>query len=207
MEQVLLCPMCRKSVMLATGNLTSVDRVLHKEYYCSGCNRKLLIPVPVSGNKAFKSAMGMKYRFSPPPAAMQKPAAAWLKRYKYISIAPPKPTVRPTAKPTVASTVRPTPRPTVGPTDKPTAASTVRPTSRPTVRYEKREETATLIVHPHYFDDDDYECTRCGIRFDDKKAYCPKCGARFTSSEEDTEEYDEEEDDEDFFDELDEEDR
>ena len=187
MEQVFLCPMCRKSVMLATGNLTSVDRVLHKEYYCDGCHRKLLIPVPVSGNKAFKPAMGMKYRFSPPPAATQKPAAAWLKRYKYISIAPPKPTVRPTAKPTVASTVK--------------------PTSRPTVRYEKREVTATLIVHPHYYDDDDYECSRCGIRFDDKKAYCPKCGARFTSSEEDTEEYDEEEDDEDFFDELDEEDR
>ena len=74
MEQVFLCPMCRKSVMLATGNLTSVDRVLHKEYYCDGCHRKLLIPVPVSGNKAFKPAMGMKYRFSPPPAATQKPA-------------------------------------------------------------------------------------------------------------------------------------
>lgn len=185
MEQVFLCPMCRKSVMLATGNLTSVDRVLHKEYYCGGCNRKLLIPVP--GEKDFKSATGMKYRFSAPPAATQAPTAAWLKRYKYISIAPPKPTVKPTAKPT--------------------AASTVRPTSRPTVRYEKREETATLIVHPHYFDDDDYECSRCGIRFGDKKAYCPKCGARFTSSEKDTEEYDEEEDDEDFFDELDEEDR
>lgn len=205
MEQVFLCPMCRKSVMLATGNLTSVDSVLHKEYYCSGCNRKLLIPVP--GKKDFKSATGMKYRFSPPPAATQAPTAAWLKRYKYISIAPPKPTVKPTAKPTVTSTVRPTSRPTVRPTAKPTATSAVRPIARPTVRYEKWEETATLIVHPHYFDDDDYECSRCGIRFNNEEAYCPKCGARFISSEEDTEEYDEEEDDEDFFDELDEEDR
>ena len=171
--------MCRKSVMLATGNQTIVDRVLHKEYYCNGCHRKILIPVPIPGNNAFKPAMGMKYRFSPPPAATQKPAVTGPKRYKYISIAPPKPTVKPTAKPTVTSTVR--------------------ATARPTVRYEKREETATLIVHPHYFDDDDYECSRCGIRFDDKEAYCPRCGARFTSSEEDTEEYDEEEDDEDFL--------
>lgn len=35
------------------------------------------------------------------------------------------------------------------------------------------------IDHPHYIDDDDCECSRCGARFKEKVMECPRCGARF----------------------------
>ena len=52
------------------------------------------------------------------------------------------------------------------------------------------------IDHTHYCDDDDYECSVCGIRFQKKAMVCPHCGARFTGTKVDDTEYDEELDEE-----------
>ncbi len=64
--------------------------------------------------------------------------------------------------------------------------------------------SALLVRHPHYIDDPDYECSRCGKRFDEERSVCPGCGAVFTGSETDLREYEEEEDDEFDMDEEDE---
>ena len=50
----------------------------------------------------------------------------------------------------------------------------------------------TRIDHPHYFDEDDHECSVCGARFRGKGMVCPKCGARFTGTKEDDGEFIEE---------------
>ena len=50
----------------------------------------------------------------------------------------------------------------------------------------------TRIDHPHYFEEDDYECSVCGIRFQGKSMICPKCGAKFTGIREDDGEFIEE---------------
>lgn len=63
---------------------------------------------------------------------------------------------------------------------------------------------ATLVKHPHYIDDPDYECSRCGKRFDKSLSVCPGCGAVFTDTETDLREYEDEEDDEFDMDEEDE---
>ncbi len=48
------------------------------------------------------------------------------------------------------------------------------------------------IDHPHYFEDDDHECSVCGARFRGKGMTCPKCGARFQAAKEDDGEFIEE---------------
>jgi len=48
------------------------------------------------------------------------------------------------------------------------------------------------IDHPHYIDDDDCECSRCGARFKEKVMECPRCGARFGMAREDDLEFIEE---------------
>lgn len=68
-------------------------------------------------------------------------------------------------------------------------------------------KTGTLIEHPHYCADSDYECSECGERFDDEASSCPYCGAVFTDTDTDRREYDDEEDEEDWWDEEEEEGR
>lgn len=63
-------------------------------------------------------------------------------------------------------------------------------------RPEVRRAGAVLIEHPHYIDDTDYECSRCGERFDEKARVCHCCGAVFADTEVDQREYDDEEDEE-----------
>ena len=70
--------------------------------------------------------------------------------------------------------------------------------------HEENEETATLIIHPHFEDDEDYKCSEYGKRFDKERRYCPKCGACFISTETDNTEYEDEEDD--WYDEMDDDD-
>ncbi len=65
------------------------------------------------------------------------------------------------------------------------------------------ERPRIRITHPHYIDDDEYECTICGRRFDRNQMSCPHCGVRFTETKTDYEEYDEEEDEEAYWDEED----
>ena len=65
------------------------------------------------------------------------------------------------------------------------------------------ERPRIRIAHPHYIDDDDYECTICGRRFEHNQMSCPHCGVRFTETKEDYEEYEEEEDELDYWDEED----
>ena len=48
------------------------------------------------------------------------------------------------------------------------------------------------IDHPHYFEEDDHECSVCGTRFRGKGMTCPKCGAKFTGIREDDGEFIEE---------------
>ena len=48
------------------------------------------------------------------------------------------------------------------------------------------------IDHPHYFSEDESECSACGARFPGKEKACPRCGARFASSREDDGEFMEE---------------
>ena len=48
------------------------------------------------------------------------------------------------------------------------------------------------IDHPHYYDEDDHECSVCGARFRGKGMVCPKCGARFSGTKEDDGEFIEE---------------
>ena len=50
----------------------------------------------------------------------------------------------------------------------------------------------TRIDHPHYFEEDDHECSVCGARFRGKGMTCPKCGAKFIGTKEDDEEFIEE---------------
>ena len=50
----------------------------------------------------------------------------------------------------------------------------------------------TRIDHPHYFEEDDHECSVCGTRFRGKGMTCPKCGAEFTGTREDDGEFIEE---------------
>lgn len=50
----------------------------------------------------------------------------------------------------------------------------------------------TRIDHPHYFEEDDHECSVCGARFRGKGMTCPKCGAKFTGTKEDDGEFIEE---------------
>ena len=50
----------------------------------------------------------------------------------------------------------------------------------------------TRIDHPHYFEEDDHECSICGTRFRGKGMTCPKCGAKFTGTREDNGEFIEE---------------
>ena len=50
----------------------------------------------------------------------------------------------------------------------------------------------TRIDHPHYFEEDDHECSVCGTRFRGKGMTCPKCGAKFTGTREDDGEFMEE---------------
>ena len=65
------------------------------------------------------------------------------------------------------------------------------------------ERPRIRIAHPHYIDDDEYECTICGRRFDRNQMSCPHCGVRFTEAKTDYREYEEEEDEEDYWDEED----
>ena len=51
---------------------------------------------------------------------------------------------------------------------------------------------AVRIDHPHYYDEDEHECSECGGRFRGKSMVCPRCGARFTGIKENDEEYIEE---------------
>ena len=55
---------------------------------------------------------------------------------------------------------------------------------------------AKIIKHPHYYDDADYECSKCGARFDEPHDRCPECDSRFVEKKVDYEEYEDEEDDE-----------
>ena len=50
----------------------------------------------------------------------------------------------------------------------------------------------TRIDHPHYFEEDDHECSVCGTRFRGKSMTCPKCGTRFAGTREDDGEFIEE---------------
>ena len=45
---------------------------------------------------------------------------------------------------------------------------------------------------PHYFEEDDHECSACGARFEGKRMTCPKCGTRFTATKEEDGEFMEE---------------
>lgn len=51
---------------------------------------------------------------------------------------------------------------------------------------------AARIDHPHYYEEDDHECSVCGARFRGKGMKCPKCGTGFTRTKEDDEEFIEE---------------
>ena len=51
---------------------------------------------------------------------------------------------------------------------------------------------AVRIDHPHYFEEDDHECSVCGARFRGKGMKCPRCGALFTRTKEDDGEFMEE---------------
>lgn len=57
-------------------------------------------------------------------------------------------------------------------------------------------DEGTLIVHPHYYDDTDYECSECHARFKHPFKRCPECDAVFEDKTVDNEEYEDEEDDE-----------
>ena len=57
-------------------------------------------------------------------------------------------------------------------------------------------DEGTLIVHPHYYDDTDYECSECHARFNHPYKRCPECDAVFEDKTIDNEEYEDEEDDE-----------
>ncbi len=57
------------------------------------------------------------------------------------------------------------------------------------------------IAHPHYVEEDDYECPVCGARFTRNVMTCPACGNHFSGTRIDEEEYDEEEDEWDDWDE------
>lgn len=48
------------------------------------------------------------------------------------------------------------------------------------------------IDHPHYYDEDDHECSACGARFRGNAMVCPRCGTRFTGTKEDEGEFIEE---------------
>ena len=48
------------------------------------------------------------------------------------------------------------------------------------------------IDHPHYMEEDDCECSRCGARFREKTMECPQCGAQFGTAQEDDLEFIEE---------------
>lgn len=48
------------------------------------------------------------------------------------------------------------------------------------------------IDHPHYYDEDDHECSVCGARFRGKGMSCPQCGVNFTGKAEDDGEFIEE---------------
>ena len=48
------------------------------------------------------------------------------------------------------------------------------------------------IDRPHYYDEDDHECSVCGARFRGKGTVCPKCGVRFSGTKEDDGEFIEE---------------
>ena len=50
----------------------------------------------------------------------------------------------------------------------------------------------TRIDHPHYFEEDDHECSVCGTRFRGKGMTCSRCGAKFTGTREDDGEFIEE---------------
>ena len=50
----------------------------------------------------------------------------------------------------------------------------------------------TRIDHPHYFEEDDHECSVCRTRFRGKSMTCPKCGTRFAGTKEDDREFMEE---------------
>ena len=52
--------------------------------------------------------------------------------------------------------------------------------------------TPTRIDHPHYFEEDDHQCSVCGTRFRGKRMTCRKCGAKFTGTKEDDGEFVEE---------------
>ena len=39
------------------------------------------------------------------------------------------------------------------------------------------------IDHPHYFEEDDHECSACGARFRGKGMVCPRCGIQFSGTE------------------------
>ena len=54
------------------------------------------------------------------------------------------------------------------------------------------KEKPVRIDHPHYFEEDDHECSVCSTRFRGKGMTCPKCGAKFTGIREDDGEFIEE---------------
>ena len=54
------------------------------------------------------------------------------------------------------------------------------------------KEKPTRIDHPHYFEEDDHECSVCRTRFRGKSMTCPKCGTRFAGTKEDDREFMEE---------------
>ena len=47
-----------------------------------------------------------------------------------------------------------------------------------------KKENPHWIRHTHFFDPDDYECSRCGRRFREKRPACPHCGAPMTGEKE-----------------------
>ncbi len=67
-----------------------------------------------------------------------------------------------------------------------------------------KERPRVRIDIPHYYDEDEYECTICGARFHSDSMVCPNCGVRFNWTETDDREFIEEEDEEDWWDELEE---
>ena len=54
------------------------------------------------------------------------------------------------------------------------------------------EKPRIRIDRPHYYDEDEHECSVCGSRFRGKGMTCPRCGVRFTGTKEDDEEFIEE---------------